>query len=36
MTPLEIYTYFGLPLIFLGMGFGLYWWNEREARKPRP
>ena len=35
MTPLEIYTYFALPLIFLGMGFGLYWWTGREARKHR-
>lgn len=35
MTFPEIYTFFGLPLIILGMGFGLYWWNAREARKHR-
>ena len=27
MTALEIYAYFLLPLIILGMGFGLYWWT---------
>jgi hypothetical protein len=31
VTPLEIYAFFILPLIILGMGFGAYWLTTREA-----
>jgi len=31
VTPLEIYAFFILPLIALGMGFGAYWLVTREA-----
>ncbi len=40
MTPLEIYVFFGLPLIALAMAGGALWLTGRDAReadgKPKP
>jgi hypothetical protein len=35
MTALELYVFFGLPLIALGLGFGGLWLTARSDR-PRP
>jgi hypothetical protein len=32
VTPLEIYAFFILPPLVLGLGFLLYWWTGREPR----
>lgn len=35
MTALEAYTYFVLPLLVLGIGFGALWWSRRQDREAR-
>jgi hypothetical protein len=32
VSPLEIYAFFILPLLLLGLGFAAYWWAGREPR----
>jgi hypothetical protein len=32
MTPVEVYTYFILPALVLGIGFGALWLTRRDPR----
>jgi hypothetical protein len=36
MTVLEIYVYFMLPVIVLGIGFGTLWLTRRADRRSTP
>jgi hypothetical protein len=36
MAVLEIYVYFVLPLVVLGIGFGTLWLSRREDRRSTP
>lgn len=33
MTVLQVYAFFVLPLIILGMAGAAYWWTGRESRR---
>jgi hypothetical protein len=35
MTALEVYVYFGIPVIAVTMGFAALWLSRRESRQPR-
>lgn len=36
MTPLEVYTYFVLPALVLGIGFGAVWLSRRQDHRRAP
>jgi hypothetical protein len=31
-TPLQVYAYFVLPFVVLGLGVVAYWWSGRETQ----